>query len=41
MKITKALNFALGEGAGDQRRRDDGEHHLEDHEGLVRDASAA
>ena len=25
--------LALGERAGDQRRRDDGEHHLEDHEG--------
>ena len=29
--------LALGEGAGDQRRRDDGEHHLEGHEGRVRD----
>ena len=28
---------ALGEGAGDQRRRDDGEHHLEQHEHLMRD----
>ena len=28
---------ALGERAGDQRRGDDGEHHLEDHERLVRD----
>ena len=29
--------LALGERAGDQRRGDDGEHHLEDHERLVRD----
>ena len=27
----------LGERAGDERGRDDGEHHLEEHEGLVRD----
>ena len=26
---------ALGVGAGDERRRDDGEHQLVDHEGLV------
>ena len=28
---------ALGEGAANQRRRDDGEHQLIDHEGLLRD----
>src|SRR5712664_1240780 len=29
--------FPLREGTRDERRRDDGEHHLEKHEGLVRD----
>src|SRR3712207_7202603 len=28
---------ALGEGARDERRRDDGEHQLVDHEGLLRE----
>ena len=31
---------ALGEGAGDQCRSDDGKHQLVDHEGLLRDSAA-
>ena len=32
----RAELHALGKSAGDQRRRDDGEHQLVDHEGLLR-----